>query len=710
MRMRITAGIFYSKLARRIFLLFIICALLPIITLTALTFSQVTARLEHQYEKSLQHMAKSVGMTIYERLLLFDSNLKIIASDFDRGRPLFNFAHESQQKHFEQWFEGIVHVAADGERQSVFKDIKGLPQVDPDDFADKTYERTIILAKIDDRKARVFLIKYLDDNSTARGYLAAEVNSSFLWGIGHINTIPQQTRLCVIDQYKNVLITPFGGSKKFMREMERRKLVNTVNRHFEFESDGKVFLASYWSIFMRSSFIAPNWIIILSRDKADVLKPLNHFKIIFPLVVLLAIWVVLLISSFYIRKSLVPLEKLKKGAERIGEGDFSGRIEVTSRDEFAELADSFNTMSAQLSRQFQALQTMGAIDRAILSSLDTAKVVDTVLNGTYNLLDCDMVGIALIDEEQRRLTHFIKAGKVEQVAVENGGPIDEQRLEDMTGKELFSFRKEDLPACVDVLHKYDAVYFIVLPLYVREQIAGMLILGFDEEEKAERREDLVHARQLANQMAVALSNAHLLEDLDEMGWGAIKALGRTVDAKSSWTAGHSERVTTYAMHIARAMELPQDRQKVLHRAALLHDIGKIGIPLKVLDKPERLTDAEYELIKQHPAMGARILEPIGAFRESIPIIMQHHEQYNGQGYPEGLSGENILIEARILTVADVFDALISERPYRKEWDREKIVGYLAEKAGTFFDPKVVGMFLDLLERDEVMINPLVLFE
>jgi putative nucleotidyltransferase with HDIG domain len=140
-----------------------------------------------------------------------------------------------------------------------------------------------------------------------------------------------------------------------------------------------------------------------------------------------------------------------------------------------------------------------------------------------------------------------------------------------------------------------------------------------------------------------------------------------------------------------------DRQvETLFRGGLLHDIGKIGIPLAILDKPGKLTDEEYAKVKDHSAIGAKILEPIKAYADIIPMVIQHHERYDGKGYPSGLAGQAIDINARILAVADVYDALISSRPYRQGWIEDKVITLLKNEAGRQFDPQVVEAFLGIL--------------
>ena len=185
--------------------------------------------------------------------------------------------------------------------------------------------------------------------------------------------------------------------------------------------------------------------------------------------------------------------------------------------------------------------------------------------------------------------------------------------------------------------------------------------------------------------------------LDRLNWGTLTALARTIDAKSPWTAGHSERVTQLALEIGRHLGLSQESLDLLNRAGLLHDIGKIATPAEILDKPGKLTDEERRIINQHPKNGERILEPIEDFATIVPMVMQHHERFDGSGYPAGLTGEEITLGARILAVADVYDAITSERPYRKGLPHEKAVEIIKEGSGTQFDPKIVDIFQTIMD-------------
>ena len=184
------------------------------------------------------------------------------------------------------------------------------------------------------------------------------------------------------------------------------------------------------------------------------------------------------------------------------------------------------------------------------------------------------------------------------------------------------------------------------------------------------------------------------EQLRALSVGTLEALARAIDAKSPWTAGHSTRVAEVAVVVARAMGFDPASLERITRGGLLNDIGKIGLSADILDKPGPLTDAEIAMVRQHPDLGARILEPLPHCDDILPMVRQHHERWDGSGYPAGLQADAIALDARILAVADAFDALTSDRPYRRGMSARDATVILAAGAGTQFDPTVVAAFLD----------------
>ena len=181
----------------------------------------------------------------------------------------------------------------------------------------------------------------------------------------------------------------------------------------------------------------------------------------------------------------------------------------------------------------------------------------------------------------------------------------------------------------------------------------------------------------------------------------ILAFANAIDAKSHWTNGHSERVASYALSIGEEMEISESERRTLGIASLLHDIGKIGTYDVILDKPGPLTPEERRLITMHPAQGENILKPIKQLQDVIPIIKCHHERVDGKGYPDGLRGDEIPLLAKILCLADSFDAMIADRPYQKGLDREKAFSEIRNKTGSQFDPDIVRAFFQRFSGSEI---------
>lgn len=173
----------------------------------------------------------------------------------------------------------------------------------------------------------------------------------------------------------------------------------------------------------------------------------------------------------------------------------------------------------------------------------------------------------------------------------------------------------------------------------------------------------------------------------------ITTLTNVVDAKDSYTAGHSDRVTKLSVSIGKSLRLDDKQLHDLKLAALFHDIGKIGTPDKILLKPGKLTDEEFSVIKKHPVLGAHILNDINYLSSAIPSIRHHHERYDGYGYPDGIKGDAIPLGARIIAVSDTYDAMISDRPYRNGMAHDKVISEIIANKGSQFDPVIVDAFV-----------------
>jgi putative nucleotidyltransferase with HDIG domain len=197
---------------------------------------------------------------------------------------------------------------------------------------------------------------------------------------------------------------------------------------------------------------------------------------------------------------------------------------------------------------------------------------------------------------------------------------------------------------------------------------------------------------------VAIENARLFEDTQHTCLQAINSLAAALEARDAYTRGHSERVARFALLCAEELGLDDEQRDIIRKAALLHDIGKIGIRDDVLNKPMKLTPEERAIISKHPSFGSEILGPIKFLSEVRQLVTHHHERWDGTGYPDGLKGQEIPIESRIVAVADAYDAMTSARAYRGRMNREDALEELKRNSGSQFDPHVLAVFLRLAER------------
>ena len=428
--------------------------------------------------------------------------------------------------------------------------------------------------------------------------------------------------------------------------------------------------------------------------------PIARFKFIFVLVVVLALLLVVVLSLFNLRRSLEPIDALKNGARRIAEKDFGHRVNVSSRDEFQELAESFNSMSGQLGLQFRFLTTRAEIDHATLSGKDFATIAGHAIVHLLKDFRLNRVGIARVNADEPDDSLLFAGHRVTPDFITS-------QLLHVQDIHLNRFQRGQPWVVLDdpaEISRYLPVDFfspaeraIFFPVYISDKLFALLFVS-SRSGDGPAEETFALARQIADHLSVAWSNVNLIRDLRQLTIGSMQALARTVDAKSPWTAGHSARVMRIALGIGRHMGLPPERIDRLEQAALLHDIGKIGISSGILDKPGRLTDQEFDIIKSHPVIGDTILTPIPAFKAIIPMVRQHHERWDGKGYPDGLSGEAITLEARIMAVADVYDAMTSDRPYRKGMGLEQAIAVIKSEAGRQLDPVVVEAFLELMKE------------
>ena len=237
---------------------------------------------------------------------------------------------------------------------------------------------------------------------------------------------------------------------------------------------------------------------------------------------------------------------------------------------------------------------------------------------------------------------------------------------------------------------------VCLPLFIENQLTGFITLSRGMSGDSFSKEDIDLLSIMTSESAIALENASLYKEIKDNLLNTIKALSAAVEAKDVYTSGHCERVIGYAVQMGRLLNLPQNQIESIVFGATLHDIGKIGIDEKILQKPGKLTEREFNAIKTHPLTGAKILKAVNLPKEALEIVKYHHERYDGKGYPNGLKNGEIPLAARIISVADAFEALTSDRTYRKALSKEEAINVLLAESGKQFDPEMVSVFTSMV--------------
>jgi response regulator RpfG family c-di-GMP phosphodiesterase len=239
---------------------------------------------------------------------------------------------------------------------------------------------------------------------------------------------------------------------------------------------------------------------------------------------------------------------------------------------------------------------------------------------------------------------------------------------------------------------------ISIPLMADSTVLGVLNLAKRRNKPFFDKEDVELLSILAYEAGTAISNCRLFEEVHALYEGTIVSLAAAIDARDHYTHGHSRRVAKIALVLAKRLKLSEDAIEKTRLSSMLHDIGKIGVPDKILLKPGKLTDKEWEIIRKHPLYAVAILKHLPRLKHIIPIVYHEHERYDGKGYMEGLKGKQIPIESRIIAVADAYEAMTSNRPYRKAMRKEKAIKEIKINSGTQFDPVVVKIFLKAVNK------------
>jgi PAS domain S-box-containing protein/putative nucleotidyltransferase with HDIG domain len=363
----------------------------------------------------------------------------------------------------------------------------------------------------------------------------------------------------------------------------------------------------------------------------------------------------------------------------------------------------------QIQLQLRRLKALHAIDTAISSSFNLGLTLDILLDQVIAQLETDAAAILLFRPITRTLEYGASRGF-------RSTAIREARVrlgEGYAGKAILERRMIHIPNLMGtdsefsralLLRGEDFNDYYCVPLIVKGEVKGVLEI-FHRSALAGGVDWLDFLETLAGQAAIAIQDATQFENLQDSNRDLFQAYDATIegwshalDLRDKETEGHSLRVTEMTLELARKFGFPDEQLIYIRWGALLHDIGKMGIPDNILFKPDKLSDEEWESMKKHPVFAFEMLSPITYLKSSLDIPYCHHEKWDGTGYPRGLKGEVIPLAARLFAVVDVWDALRSDRPYRKAWTIDKTLDHIKSLSGTHFDPKATEYFLELIGR------------
>lgn len=360
------------------------------------------------------------------------------------------------------------------------------------------------------------------------------------------------------------------------------------------------------------------------------------------------------------------------------------------------------TLKENLEKKINQLSALYEVGKSITSTLHLDKVLKLITRKAAKIMNAPTCSLRLLDDSKGevvlkcgyglnnhsyRIKKSLKVGEsIAGRVVKNGRPYI-----------INDLRNEKHYKHPHLVKQRGLRSLVTVPLVQRNKIIGVLSI-YNKKTSKYNDADVKLLSMFAAQAAVAIENAKLYEQAETAYLRTIRTLSNIIDAKDSHTYGHSERVMGHCIDMAKQLDLSKSDKEVLKYASLLHDIGKIGIDVGILRKPSKLTNEEWKIMVMHPVLGSGIVEQIGFLNDLAPIILRHHERYDGKGYPGRLKREKIPLGARVLSVADAYESMVTDRPYRKALSFKKARQELLKGAGTQFDPNIVRIFLKVLDR------------
>jgi response regulator RpfG family c-di-GMP phosphodiesterase len=359
--------------------------------------------------------------------------------------------------------------------------------------------------------------------------------------------------------------------------------------------------------------------------------------------------------------------------------------------EEVEKKEQLLKINQELQRKIKEVETMNLILQQLEQATTSKDLFTILVNLSGEITTCDEAYFCINSQEMKGPAIITSFFRDKNKMMLDGGCIKESVVKKVAD--------DGIPLLISENNGSDSV--LAIPLKIRSKVFGILILLIRDGKRHFNEKDLYFLNFLAEKASFLIENLALYENIYENLFSTLYAFVETIEARDPYTKQHSTRVTRYAVSIAKAIGCSREEIDVLNVSGNLHDIGKIGIPDNILLKPGQLTDGEYEVIKTHPSIGSNIIGHFTMWADEKKIIKHHHERWDGIGYPDRLRGEEIPFLSRILSVADVYDALTSDRSYRKKLSDDVAIEIIMENTGCQFDPKIVDVFLKLYEQGKI---------
>jgi len=348
-------------------------------------------------------------------------------------------------------------------------------------------------------------------------------------------------------------------------------------------------------------------------------------------------------------------------------------------------------INQELQQKIKEVETMNLIFQQLEQATTSKDLFTVLVNLSGEVTTCDEAYFCINSQEMKDPAIITSFFRDKNKTIVDAGCIE--------GNVVKKVADDGIPLLISENNGSDSV--LAIPLKIRSKVFGILISLIRDGKRHFNEKDLYFLNFLAEKASFLIENLALYENIYENLFSTLYAFVETIEARDPYTKQHSTRVTRYAVSIAKAIGCSREEIDVLNVSGNLHDIGKIGIPDNILLKPGQLTDGEYEVIKKHPSIGSNIIGHFNMWADEKKIIKHHHERWDGRGYPDRLRGEEIPFLSRILSVADVYDALASDRSYRKKLSDDVAIEIIMENTGCQFDPKIVDVFLKLYDQGKI---------